>query len=773
MRQIAVGFSLSLLTVLIPVAAQAQAVPNVLEVRVSGLERISEQLVRSRIEVQPGEAYNPRAVARDIRRLYEMGYFAAIRADADPRADGVVITYVIEEKRVIQEIKIIGNSRVNDRRIRGVLSWREGDAFLADGYDAERQAILDLYADRGFANTQVDIVAEKVGPSRVRITYVIDEGRRARIRGIEFVGNQALSDRDLRGQMSTSRGWWIFGGRYSEDKFETDLDKIVDSYGDVGRLEADVPHAEITYSDNGKSMYITVHVSEGPEYRVESLEVADNIVYDDDEILEIIRVHAGDVHNRGQVARDADLVEKGYSDSGYVDAAVTPQVILDRDAKTTRIVHQVDEGDLQYIRQVRIAGNEVTKDEVVRRHMLLRPGDRFDGGTLQLSQRALESTQYFRMVRMSLRDVVDDPLYTDLLVDVEEGNTGTFNFGAGYSTEEGIGGFAELRLSNFDIANWPTFSGGGQQFSTRVNIGDRRDSYSISFTDPQFLGYPFMAGIDLFNESYRVSGAARFTESRKGGQLRFGKSLSPFTTTRWNLMYQDVDLSNFPLAFLLNPLLRPLTEDSKTVSIGWSIERNTTDNPLDPAAGSRHSLRTQVAGFGGDNKFFKIEHDSIWYRALGRSDDWVLSFQTREGWVRPYGGQDFVLLQDRFYAGGTGTVRGYRNRDIGPKIYTFRHPWLFGRERFAVGGELRVVQNLEVKYKLNEIFRLYGFGDMGGVWFETSDFDFGDLRYSAGLGVGVDVPRIGPVRLDYAMPINPDSTQSSRGRLHMSTGFRF
>ncbi|HNT88129.1 MAG TPA: POTRA domain-containing protein, partial [Candidatus Hydrogenedentes bacterium] len=197
MKALALAIGLTLTTLSALSQDQTAAAPRVTAVHIEGLERVSEQVVRSRLEVQSGQPYQPRAVARDIRRLYELGHFVNIKVDAQPDGDGVALTYQLEEKRVIDEVRIIGNKKINDRRVRGVISWREGDTFLADGYDREREAILDLYASKGFANATVDIVAEKVGPSRVRVTYNIDEGRKARIRSISFAGNDDLKTRRL------------------------------------------------------------------------------------------------------------------------------------------------------------------------------------------------------------------------------------------------------------------------------------------------------------------------------------------------------------------------------------------------------------------------------------------------------------------------------------------------------------------------------------------------------------------------------------------------
>ena len=175
-----------------------------------------------------------------------------------------------------------------------------------------------------------------------------------------------------------------------------------------------------------------------------------------------------------------------------------------------------------------------------------------------------------------------------------------------------------------------------------------------------------------------------------------------------------------------------------------------------------------MAGFGGDHEFVKLEHDSTWYRSVGSAEKVVLSLRQREGWMTEYGSSDYVPLQDRFYAGGTTTVRGYRNRDIGPKVREYRY-W---GDTFAVGGNVRLLTNLELKYKITEILRVYTFADAGGVW-DDSNIDLGDFRYSVGVGLGFNVPMLGPIRVDYGFPLNPDEDQSSSGRLHLATGFRF
>lgn len=749
----------------LPASAQ-EAAPNVVSVGFSGLERISEQQVRARVEVQPGQPFNPRAVARDIRRLYDTNYFTNIKADAREESGGIALTYIVEEKRVIGELRIIGNDKIKTRKVLAALSMHERDSFIPEAFPDEIKAILELYESKGYANTTVDVAAEKIGPSRVRVTYSVQEGRKARIKSLRVEGNEVLSDKEIRKIMTTKKARWFLGGKFDETKFENDLQQIVNEYRNHGRLEMEITNTEVSFSPKGKAMHITLHVNEGPEYTVETLTMARNYVFDTDELAEKVKVHAGDVHNAGQIVKDANTLRDLYQNNGYIDAAVTPQVTVDREKKTTNVTHAVQEGDLKYIRDIVITGNVRTKDEIVRREITLKPGERFDGDELDRSVRRLNRTGYYEEVRAFPVNTPGDDLFTGINVDVKEGDRGTFNFGGGFSTDSGFGGFGELRLNNFDITNWPTFVGGGQEFGLKVNIGDRRDQFTLTFTDPEFLGYPLAFGFDIFLDSYRIPGDYSYSEEQKGLQLRLGKVLSQYNTIRTTWRFEETTISDLP--FFLNRELRGQEGSSTTFSTTNEFERNTLDYNFDATRGARHLFTTEFAGMGGDNNFIKLEHDTTWYHGFGEEKKWVLMLRTREGFVTEYGSSDSVPLQDRYYAGGTNSVRGYKSHAIGPKVKEF---YWFGKE-FAVGGDLRWLTTIEMKYKINKTFRLYGFIDSGGVWRDAGDFDPSDMKHGAGIGFGVDVPRLGPIRIDYGFALNPDDGDPS-GRLHMQTGFRF
>ena len=242
-------------------------------------------------------------------------------------------------------------------------------------------------------------------------------------------------------------------------------------------------------------------------------------------------------------------------------------------------------------------------------------------------------------------------------------------------------------------------------------------------------------------------------------------------TARISLRYSDVNITN--LDTFVSPDLRELEDPGSTVSLIFGVTRNTTNSFRDPTAGARHDVNLQVAGFGSDNDFAKLSHDSIWYYGLKRWKKWSFSFRTREGIALPYGDRELLPLQERYFAGGGTTLRGFDFRDVGPEAKTFRvvNGQVIVDEQ-AIGGEFRVLNTIEAKYKLNEIVRLYTFFDSGGVWLTPSDFDLSEFKYSVGVGLGLQVPFLGPLRVDYGFPLNPDSDQGS-GQLHLQSNLRF
>ncbi|MCK5557747.1 MAG: outer membrane protein assembly factor BamA [Candidatus Hydrogenedentes bacterium] len=742
------------------VRAQYEGRP-IKEVRVTGNRLVSDQQILSRIETKPGDLVHKGAIRRDIKRIFKLGHFKTILVDVTEVEGGVTVGFIVSEKGRVGEIRVMGHTKVKEKDIKDAISLRIGESYDSSALGDDAETIRKLYEKKGFSNAKVYIDVEEIATSRVRLTYSITEGRKARIRAINIEGNTVFTDAEIRKRMSTRTAKLRFiGGIYDEEKFQEDLQLITAVYEEKGYVESRITDTSFDYSPNGKSMFITVRLDEGSQYHVASVQLQGNEIFGDDEIISLLRLKQEDVFNRAQVARDGAAVSVFYSDAGYIYAAVHPQVTLDREKKVSHILLSIREGELIYLGQIEITNNVKTKDEVIRRELTIYPGERFDAKKIRRSVEKVRNLGFFEEQRppeLSTRPS-ELPGVEDLLINVTEKETGALYFGAGYSSDQALVGSLSLDLWNVDIANPPKFTGAGQRLRLGLQSGRLREMYSLSFTDPYFLGYPLLFGVDIFKDRREFIHHNDFSEDRVGAGFRFGKRLSEYVRSSLGLRYDEIEIGDIGIDVTQEIWKEQGTRS--TASIIWVVERNSLDYILDPRTGTVNRGTLEVAGAGAvaDTDFIKLDQDYSRYFPL--SDKWVLSVHETAGYVTEYGRSDRVPIFERFFVGGTSSVRGYDERDIGPKSDDIFHD--------PIGGNVRLVTNLEISYAITDILRGYIFTDSGTAWLDIEDADLSDMKYSAGLGIGIRTP-IGPLRVDYGVPINPDTDQGS-GRIHFRVG---
>ncbi len=761
-------FILLILAMSVPAVAQMFENEQIAEVRISGNAQIGTSLIRSHLRTRPDDTYSAAIVGKDVQELFALGYFTDIKVDVERGEEGLAVTYIVVERPVIEKISLLGNDKLSDKEILETLRLRETDTYTERELRADIERILSLYAAESYATATVDAAVHPVAPGKVDLVYIIEEGYKSRVRRVDFVGNTVLTDKELRKSISTKKRRWLFGGSFDQNKFDTDLELILAMYGDHGHVDANITAIEMDYRKKGH-LYITVYIEEGAQYKVGSVALTGNHAFLEEELIPLISVHADDIFDRGKVlgdiARgipgDPDWVERFYVDNGYIYARVTPQVRFDREKHVAHVTHSIRERGLMYVAAIDILGNVRTKDEIIRRRLAIRPGDRYNGESIRRSFRNVLNLGYFKGPPEPSQRVVDDQL-ADLVLRVEEADTGRFNFGGGLMSDEGVFGFLELALNNFDIANWPKFSGGGQKFNARMQRGTVRNEASIGFTDPYFLSYPLSFGVELYTRDIRYYTYNDFSVERIGGRISFGKRFTEDVGLTLRFRAEQVDIHDVDDDTPQEIQDEEGVRDTLAVMLG--ITRDTRDYFFDPSAGSRLRLSTEVAGgpFGGDTDFVKVTEDGIWYTSFFNKL-LILSVQERLGLIEEYGGSDLVPLFERFFVGGATTVRGYDYRDIGPKSDDRHHD--------PIGGKIQAIGTVELGWRINEFLGLYTFADGGSAWREYDDFDFDDFRYSVGFGLGLRTP-MGPMRFDYGFPLNPDDSQGS-GRLHFSTGLKF
>jgi outer membrane protein insertion porin family len=463
-----------------------------------------------------------------------------------------------------------------------------------------------------------------------------------------------------------------------------------------------------------------------------------------------------------------------------VDTRVRPVLIPDLDERRVDVAFNITEGELVNIRHIDIRGNSRTRDKVIRREILVQPGDVYSRSRVERSERRLRNLGYFDTVFARTVPTVDDGT-RDLVFDVAEKRTGQFMMGVGFSSVDNLLGFVELSQGNFDLFGWPYFTGGGQKLRLRAQAGSSRQDYELSFVEPWFLDRQLSFGLDLYRRERSFS---EYDLERTGASVSLGRAL-PFAS-RINFEYMIeksviTDVSDTNTYFRLEtydfetgtgtPYLFESEEDRLKSAFTISLVQDVRDNPFVPTRGHRINLFGTVAGgpFGGDIEMYHtgIRHAvyvPLWYGH-------VISLRTRFEFVDRYGDTEEVPLAERLFVGGGRTIRGFRFRDVGPKVIRPQEESDRFRHR-PYGGLSLFVANLEYTIPIVSNVRLATFYDTGNVWSERYDVDFKNLASSAGVGLRFDLPGF-PIRIDRAWVIERDDRFSSEDSWNLWIGYDF
>ncbi|MBI1976022.1 MAG: BamA/TamA family outer membrane protein, partial [Candidatus Omnitrophica bacterium] len=392
----------------------------------------------------------------------------------------------------------------------------------------------------------------------------------------------------------------------------------------------------------------------------------------------------------------------------------------------------------------------------------IKPGERYDGTKIRRSKERLYNLGYFEEVAFDT-EAASEPTKRDLAISVKEAKTGEFSFGAGFSSVDKLLGFVQVAQNNFDIANPPTFTGDGQKLALRANVGTVRRDYEVSFTEPWIFDHPVLFGFDLYNRTtLRESDIGfGFDEERRGGALRLGKEFREYL--RGDLTYRLERIAISDVSASATDDLKRESGRNSISSLASQLTLDTRDNIFAPSRGYTVSGSLETAGglLGADKDFIKAISSGALY--LSTWQNWVLEFHLRGGWASEFGDSKDVPIYERFFAGGANTIRGYRERRIGPKDSNTDDP---------IGGKSMMIANVEYVFPIVEVLKGSIFYDTGNVWRRAGDIGSGTFRSGTGVGMRIKTP-IGPVKLDWGYPLNPPAGESKKGRFHfnISRGF--
>ena len=727
-----------------------------------GPPSISKARVIDNLATRIGAPYSERAAEADIRALYATGGVANVRIFAEPYGDGVRVTVLLQGRPVIEEIIIEGAEQLPLRRVRREVSSKVGDVLTEEKLEADRQKILTLYENKNFAEVDVQYRIEEIaGTNQVRVFFQVTEGPRLIVRRINFFGNDSVRKRDILKVMKT-RPWNILSfinrsGRLLPAQMEEDRVAIRTLYQNRGFADAEVTDVQ-TVPLEGKGVELNITIVEGIQYRVNTVKLEGVNIVPSDEIKARLKMVDGSLFTPKGMGDDLKALRDFYGARGYVDMLVVPE-ILPAGPGAVDVTYRIDEGVQSYVNLINIQGNTRTKDRVIRRELAVKPGDVFDTTLVTVSRQRLENLNYFSRVETSPSDTIV-PGRKDLNVIVEEKRTGSFNFGAGFSTIDSLVGFAELQQSNFDLFNWPSFVGGGQRFRIRGQYGLERRDFIISLTEPWFLGYRLSVGAEgYYREANYLSDV--YDQTNYGGAFQARRQLWRSLSGRMEYRIEgirifDVDEDN------AGQVIQDSAGDYTKSAFSGSLIWDTRDSLFLTRKGEVVELTGFISGggLGGNVQDYGISLEGAKFILL--PFDIIFMVKGELAVVDSWGGSDDVPIFDRLYLGGSNNLRGFDYREVGP-VDEFDNP---------IGGSTLGYTTFEITIPIVPRVRFAIFSDFGFVNPTAYDFSTASLNGDIGFGVRLDLP-IGPIRIDYGYPILYESFNGPPGKFNFNIGYQF
>ena len=670
---------------------------RIAEIVVRGNRRIEEGAIRARIASQVGERYDPAQVGRDIVEVHALGFFRNVRVLSEQAPEGGrLLVYEVEENPVVRQIAISGNDNIESDKIRDLLTLTTGSTLDYPLLYENRERIEALYRAEGYYLADVTFEIEPLGEASVGIDFGVIENEKLKLRKISFEGNEHFSDSELTEEFQTktwrfwsyATSWFDRSGTYSEPLFLQDLRGVERLYTNAGYLQVKLDEPDVNPQPDG--LYVSVDVEEGRRFKVGALDVSGDSTVDIGVLRDMLQLKTGDYFNRSHLTEDIGTLTEHYQDRGFYFAQVNPLSNLSAESEVVDVRFDVRKGPLYFIRRVNVSGNTVTVDPVIRREIPIVEGELYSQRAVMLARRRIEGLGFFEEVDFKV-EPTDEADQLDLEVGVVERPTGSFSFGAGFSSQDGLVVTGSLSQSNL--------FGRGYGANISADLGGRTQRFFINLADPYFLGSTFSLGTTISQTSLRFDS---FRQDQTGAALVLGHSLSDDNRTRGFLRYSfdrrslddDSDVN------AAAPILREILEDELTSSmLGLSVIHDSRDDRFAPTSGRRIGASLEGAGLGGFSQFLRLETQGAFFLGAPR---WMLErstfvWSTRAGWAVPFNSisdydsppllanpalindnlkpldqidRDLTLpLTERYFLGGLGQfgLRGFEARSVGPR----------------------------------------------------------------------------------------------------------
>lgn len=724
------------------------------KISIDGLQRVEKETVLAYLGLKPSETISQEQMDSAFKNLYATGLFADIKMTT---AKNGILKLTVEENPLIGERAFDGNKKLDDKILETEVQSAPNSIYSRAKAQQDVRRILEVYKRAGRYAVEVEPKIIERPENRVDLIFEIDEGPEAKIDKINFFGNKHYSSPDLQEVLMSKESRWyrIFSSaeNYDAEKMNYDKELLRRFYHQRGYADFRVISAVAELAPNKKSFILNFTLDEGPRYRIGKIkidsainEVPSNI------ILKQVQFKSGSWYNADLVEKSVSGIVEELGKKGFVFVEVTPTLNRNAASNTIDITFNIAEGERIFINRINISGNTNTLDEVIRREFRLDEGDAFNVAKIQDSRRNIENLNYFSKVDIQSAPI--DSSKADINVDVEEKSTGYFNIGIGYSTVNGAliqGGITENN-----------FQGKGQQLSVDGSVSERSKDYSMSFTEPYFLDRRLSAGADVFYSDEDYQDESSYDSSSVGGRIRLGWNYTDdlYQVVRYTLRQDEIkDVKEYASIYIKE-------EEGKSTGsvVGQTLIYDKRDSAIRTKDGYYLSFGNDIAGAGGDEKYFKFDVKA--YKFFTVSDYWTFKFYANGGYITGYGGED-VRLSQRYYLGGN-TLRGFEFGGIGARDKETDD---------ALGGNWVVYGGAEMSFPigLDEVgIRGRTFFDIGMMGkpdkIDTALVDYSSKpRASIGFGFEWFSP-MGKIDIDFGFPVmKEDYDETEVFRLNFGT----
>jgi len=742
--------------------AVVEAIPGVVprpwvigDIKADGLKNTKLSTIRGAIKGRKGDLYDRPDLDKDIQSLLGLGLFERVGAEIIlldkkvpehfRKAAGsdrqVQLNFIVKEKPVIRKITFEGQKKLSRGALSDVLTLKVKDPFDRNKLEEDREKLIAKYLEKGFLDAAVEpTVKADTTTATVDLVFKVDEGAKSRIELVEIGGVKAFKRKVLLKLMKNARK-----KVYVSRDLPEDVRKIEAHYKNNGFLDVVLSSPLVTLSPDKTRINISLGVTEGRSYRFGKTTFSGNLIYTSSEVHKIVEYREGKVFNQEKFEETIRAVQELYSDRGRLRTRINPVKTFNEKTDRMDVSFEIIEGPISYVGHVDVEGNKATKTFVLRREIVIKPGDMFRSSRVRRSIEKIRNLGFIDDVDLDLQPTPSDPDKVDLTFDVAEGKPGILTAGAAYSSVDGLIGTLSLQHLNL--------FGRAQKGSIQWSFGRRVQDYSVSWTTPWLGDHPTSLGFDIYN-TRRVNpfdtSLSAYVERRMGGAIRLGPRFEE-DKYQLNLTY---GLARISIENVQDQFRNTLTEGTSIQSsFGAEFSRDTRDSIWDPAKGTRHGVGVQLSGgpFQGDIHFFKPSITNQAHHTLFTVEDWpfVISAYHRGGYVTQFGKTTQVPVQDRYFIGGQDSLRGYSPS---------------GEAGFPQGGKVYSVANVEFGFPLarerkKTIVKFVVFADAGGAWDRTRDFSARvgsrtrDIKTDVGFGLRFVTPAF-PIRLDYGYGLN-------------------